>query len=35
VPEVSAKLKEANGKEIKFEEVVEHAKQAAVWTLVY
>jgi hypothetical protein len=35
VPEVSAKLKEANGKEIKFEEVVEKAKQAAVLVLVY
>ena len=35
LPEVSAKLKEANGKEIKFEEVVERAKQAAVLVLVY
>ena len=35
VPEVSAKLKEANTKEIKFEEVVERAKQAAVLVLVY
>ena len=35
VPEVSAKLKEANGKEIKFDEVVEKAKQAAVLVLVY
>jgi hypothetical protein len=35
VPEVSAKLKEANGKEIKFEKVVEQAKQAAVLVLVY
>jgi serine protease Do len=35
VPDVSAKLKEANGKEIKFEEVVEKAKQAAVLVLVY
>ena len=35
VPDVSAKLKEANGKEIKFEEVVERAKQAAVLVLVY
>ena len=33
--EVSAKLKEANGKEIKFEEVAEKAKQAAVLVLVY
>ena len=29
------KLKEANGKEIKFEEVVQQAKQAAVLVLVY
>ncbi len=29
------KLKEVNGKEIKFEEVVEKAKQAAVLVLVY
>ncbi len=29
------KLKEVNGKEIKFEEVVERAKQAAVLVLVY
>jgi hypothetical protein len=35
VPEVSAKLKEANAQEIKFEEVVEKAKQAAVLVLVY
>ena len=35
VPDVSAKLKEANGKEIKFEEVVEKAKQAAVLVLVF
>jgi S1-C subfamily serine protease len=35
VPDVSAKLKEATGKEIKFEEVVEKAKQAAVLVLVY
>jgi len=35
VPEVSAKLKEANGKEIKFEEVVEKAKQSAVLVLLY
>jgi serine protease Do len=35
VPEVAAKLKEANGKEIKFEEVVDKAKQAAVLVLVY
>ena len=35
VPEVSAKPKDANSKEIKFEEVVEKAKQAAVLVLVY
>jgi S1-C subfamily serine protease len=35
VPEVSAKLKEANAQEIKFVEVVEKAKQAAVLVLVY
>ena len=35
VPDVAAKLKEANGKEIKFEEVVEQAKQSAVLVLVY
>ena len=35
VPEVSAKLKEANGTEIKCEEVVEKAKQAAVLVPVY
>ena len=29
------KLKEANGKEIKFDEVVEQVKQAAVLVLVY
>ena len=29
------KLKEANGKEIKFEEVVEQAKQTAVLVLIY
>jgi len=34
-PEVSAKLKEVNNKEVKFEEVVEKAKQAAVLVLVY
>jgi|GEM_PF-3047845 len=32
---VSAKLKEPNGTEIKFEEVVERAKQAAVLVLIY
>ena len=35
VPEVSAKLKEANTKEQKFEEVVRAAEQAAVLVLVY
>ena len=35
VPEVSAKLKEANTKERKFEDVVKSAEQAAVLVLVY
>jgi hypothetical protein len=35
VPEVSAKLKEPNTKERKFEDVVEDAEQAAVLVLVY
>jgi S1-C subfamily serine protease len=35
VPEVSAKLKEANAKERKFEDVVKSAEQAAVLVLVY
>jgi len=35
VPEVSAKLKGVDGKEIIFEEMVERAKQAAVLVLVY
>ena len=35
VPEVSAKLKEPNAKERKFEEVVKSAEQAAVLVLVY
>ena len=35
VPEVSAKLKEPNTKERKFEEVVKSAEQAAVLVLVY
>ena len=35
VPEVAAKLKEANTKEMKFEEVVKSAEQAAVLVLVY
>jgi hypothetical protein len=35
VPEVSAKLKDANTKERKFEDVVKSAEQAAVLGLVY
>lgn len=35
VPEVSAKLKDANTKERKFEDVVKSAEQAAVLVLVY
>ena len=35
VPEVSAKLKEPNTKEMKFEDVVKSAEQAAVLVLVY
>ena len=35
VPEVSAKLKEPNTKEKKFEDVVKEAEQAAVLVLVY
>ena len=35
VPEVSAKLKEPNTKEQKFEDVVKAAEQAAVLVLVY
>ena len=35
VPEVSAKLKEPNIKEMKFEDVVKSAEQAAVLVLVY
>jgi hypothetical protein len=35
VPEVSARLKEANRKEQKFEDVVKSAEQAAVLVLVY
>jgi S1-C subfamily serine protease len=35
VPEVSAKLKEPNTKEMKFEDVVKAAEQAAVLVLVY
>ena len=34
-PEVSAKLKEPNTKESKFEDVVKAAEQAAVLVLVY
>ncbi|PYK41423.1 MAG: hypothetical protein DME60_03480 [Verrucomicrobia bacterium] len=35
VPEVAAKLKEPNGKDLKFDEVVGEAKEAAVLVLVY
>ncbi len=35
VPEVSAKLKDPNTKESKFEDVVKAAEQAAVLVLVY
>ena len=35
VPEVSAKLQEANRKERQFEDVVKSAEQAAVLVLVY
>ena len=35
VPEVSAKLKEPNTKDLKFEDVAEKAKEAAVLVLVY
>ena len=35
VPEVSAKFKEPNTKERKFEDVVKSAEQAAVLVLVY
>jgi S1-C subfamily serine protease len=35
VPEVSAKLKEPNTKEMKFQDVVKSAEQAAVLVLVY
>ena len=35
VPEVSARLKEANTKERKFEDVVREAERAAVLVLVY
>jgi S1-C subfamily serine protease len=35
VPEVAARLKEPNAKDIKFDDVVEQAKEAAVLVLVY
>ncbi len=35
VPEVAAKLKEPNAKDMKFDEVVDQAKEAAVLVLVY
>jgi S1-C subfamily serine protease len=35
VPEVAAKLKEPNAKDMKFDEVAEQAKEAAVLVLVY
>ena len=35
VPEVAAKLKEPNAKDMKFDDVVEQAKEAAVLVLVY
>ena len=35
VPDVSARLKDANLKEMKFEDVVKSAEQAAVLVLVY
>jgi TPR repeat protein len=35
VPDVAAKLKEPNAKDMKFDEVVEQAKEAAVLVLVY
>jgi len=35
VPEVPARLKEANAKEMKFEDVVKSAEQAAVLVLIY
>jgi hypothetical protein len=35
VPEVAAKLKEPNTKDMKFADVVEQAKEAAVLVLVY
>ena len=35
VPEVSARLKEANAKEMKFEDVVKSVEQATVLVLIY
>jgi hypothetical protein len=35
VPEVSARLKEPNAKDMKFSEMVEQSKEAAVLVLVY
>jgi hypothetical protein len=35
VPEVASKLKEPNTKDVKFQDVVEQAKEAAVLVLVY
>jgi hypothetical protein len=35
VPDVAAKLKEPNTKDVKFADVVEQAKEAAVLVLVY
>ena len=35
VPDVAAKLKEANTKDMKFDEIVEQTKEAAVLVLVY
>ena len=35
VPEVAARLKEPNAKDVKFADVVEQAKEAAVLVLVY
>jgi hypothetical protein len=35
VPDVKARLKEPNAKDMKFDDVVEQAKQAGVLVLVY
>jgi hypothetical protein len=35
LPEVAAKLKEQNTKDMKFDDVVDQAKEAAVLVLVY